>query len=100
VGGVEVPPGTILLAALAGGNRDPEVFAEPDRFDPDRSEGELLSFGFGPKFCPGWYLARTQLLTALEVALERLPRLRLLGGPPPQGAILRAVPALPVAWDR
>ena len=100
VGGVEVPPGAILLAALAGGNRDPEVFAEPDRFDPDRSESELLSFGLGPKFCPGWYLARTQLLTALEVVLERLPGLRLLGGPPPQGAILRAVPALPVTWDR
>ncbi|MCW2500295.1 MAG: cytochrome monooxygenase [Frankiales bacterium] len=99
IGDTEVAPGSLLLAALAGGNRDPEVFADPDRFDPDRSERELLSFGFGPKFCPGWNLARSQLLAALEVVLERLPGLRLVGGPPPQGAILRAVPELHVAWD-
>lgn len=99
IGDVDVPAGTLVLAALAGGNRDPEVFADPDRFDPDRPEGELLTFGFGPKFCPGWNLARSQLLAALSVVLDRLPGLRLISGAQPEGGILRSVPSLQVAWD-
>ena len=98
VGGDEVPPGALLMFAPAAANRDPAVFAHPDAFDPDRSETDLMSFGFGPKFCPGWNLARSQLLAALEVVLERLPGLRLTAPVQPQGAILRATPALPVAW--
>ncbi|MCU1593142.1 MAG: cytochrome, partial [Frankiales bacterium] len=80
-------------------NRDPDRFASPDDFDPDRSESELLTFGFGQKFCPGWNLARSQLLTALTVVLERLPGLRLTGSAEPTGAVLRSTKRLPVAWD-
>ena len=90
--------GTLVMAALAAANRDPDVFERPDAFDPDRRESEVMSFGFGPKFCPGWNLARSQLLAALEVVLERLPRLSLTAPAQPQGAVLRATPALPVRW--
>jgi cytochrome P450 len=99
VGGVEVPAGTLLVAGLAAANRDPSVYADPDAFDPDRQEGELLTFGFGPKFCPGWNLARSQLLAALEVVLERLPGLRLAADVQPEGAVLRSTPHLPVRWS-
>jgi cytochrome P450 len=98
VGGVEVPPGALLMFAPAAANRDEAVFDRPDAFDPDRAETDLMSFGFGPKFCPGWNLARSQLLAALEVVLERLPGLRLTGPAQPQGAILRSTPHLPVRW--
>lgn len=90
--------GELVMAALAAANRDPDVFDRADVLDPDRSETEVMSFGFGPKFCPGWNLARSQLLAALEVVLTRLPGLRLTAPVQPQGAILRATPALPVRW--
>jgi cytochrome P450 len=99
IGGVDVPAGTLLVAGLAAANRDPDVYADPDVFNPDRDEGELLTFGFGPKFCPGWNLARSQLLAALGVVLERLPGLRLIEDAQPQGAVLRSTPRLPVRWD-
>ncbi len=39
---------------LAAANRDPEVFPEPDRFDPTRANRDAhLDFGFGPHNCPG-----------------------------------------------
>jgi cytochrome P450 len=99
VAGRELPAGTFVLAGLAAANRDPAVFGDPDRFDPDRPESELMTFGHGEKFCPGSHLGRQQLLAALTVVLERLPGLRLVDAAPPTGAILRSVPQLRVAWD-
>ena len=99
IGGVTIPEGGILLAAIASANRDETVFEDPDRFDPDREQGELLTFGFGNKFCPGSHLARRQLLAALDVVLERLPNLRLVAADPPTGGILRRTEHLDVAWS-
>ncbi|HVN83640.1 MAG TPA: cytochrome P450 [Candidatus Binatia bacterium] len=98
IGGEEVPAGSLVLAALVGANRDPDVFDEPDRFVPEREEKEILTFGFGSKYCPGVNLARRQLLTALNVVLERLPELRIAGPAAPSGGILRSVKSLPVVW--
>lgn len=98
IGGVAIPEGGILLAAIASANRDEARFAEPDRFDPDREEAEVLTFGFGSKFCPGSHMARRQLEAALGVVLERLPGLRLVDADPPSGAILRRTERLEVAW--
>ena len=99
VGGTEVAAGTVLLAALAAGNRDPEVFGDPDAFDPQRGGAEVLSFGVGPKFCPGWNLARSQLAAALAVLLERLPGLDVIETTQPRGAILRSTPRLVARWS-
>lgn len=98
IGGVTIPAGGMLLCGIASANRDEAVFAEPDRFDPDREQGELLTFGFGNKFCPGSHMARQQLEAALGVVLERLPNLRLVAADPPSGAILRRTERLEVAW--
>ena len=98
VGGVTVPDGTLILAALSAANRAPEVFADADCFDPDRDTSEALTFGYGSKHCPGAHLGYQQLRAGLDVILERLPRLRLVEASKPSGAILRAVPRLRVAW--
>lgn len=98
IGGEEVPPGSLVLAGLAGANRDPDVFDDPDRFLPEREEKEILTFGFGSKYCPGVNLARRQLLAALDVVLERLPDLRIAGPAAPSGSVLRSVKSLPVVW--
>lgn len=101
VAGVELPPGAIVLGGIAAANRDPDRFDDPDVFDLDRPDGEVLTFGFGTKFCPGSHLARRQMLAALEVVLDRLPGLRLADDDPgaePQGANLRSVPTLRCTW--
>jgi cytochrome P450 len=100
VAGVEVPEGTLILAALSAANRDAEVFSDPHRFDVDRDTSDTLTFGFGSKHCPGSHLGTRQLLAALEVVLERLPGLRLVEGTEPAGAILRTVERLEVAWEK
>jgi cytochrome P450 len=100
IAGVDVPPGSVLLLGLASANRDPRVFDDPERFDPARSPQEVLTFGFGVKFCPGSHLARRELLTALDAVLDRLPELRLADpeGAVPEGGVLRRPRALRVRW--
>ncbi len=101
IGGVDIPAGSLVLVGIAAANRDARKFADPDRFDPDRGEPEILTFGFGSKFCPGSNLARVQLLTALEALLERLPGLRLADrkGIEPRGTTLRSPEAMRVEWS-
>jgi cytochrome P450 len=52
LGGREIPAGAALLLRFDAANRDPAVFAEPDRFVPGRP-GRALTFGAGPRGCPG-----------------------------------------------
>ena len=99
IAGTEIPEGARVLAGIAGANRDPERFPDPDRFDPRREPSEMLTFGFGSKFCPGMHLARQQLTVALDVVLDRLPGLRLVEAAEPAGAILRSCPSLIATWE-
>ena len=46
--------GEVVFLDFAAANRDPAVFAEPDRFDPYRSERDRhLTLGAEPRPCPG-----------------------------------------------
>lgn len=96
------PGGAILLAGIASANRDPARFEDPDDFRIDRPDSDILTFGFGSKFCPGTHMARQQLLAALEVILDRLPGLRRSEADldaVPSGCNLRSVSSLRCAWD-
>ncbi|UCA51636.1 cytochrome P450 [Streptomyces sp. WA6-1-16] len=78
VGGVTIPAGAIVLADCGTANRDPEVFPAAtlhDLFAP--LEAPTLSFGAGPHFCLGAWLARTELQLALYRLAARFPDLRL-----------------------
>jgi len=99
--GVQIPANTFCLFAMASANRDPVVFNDPDQFDIYRETGtKLLSFGPGPRLCPGMHLARRQLSVVLDVLLERLPQLKLEDEPVarPCGTMLRGPEALPVTY--
>ncbi|MFF2860731.1 cytochrome P450 [Streptomyces rubiginosohelvolus] len=78
VGGVTIPAGAIVLADCGMANRDPEVFPPAtlhDLFAP--LEAPTLSFGAGPHYCLGAWLARTELQLALHRLAARFPGLRL-----------------------
>jgi cytochrome P450 len=97
VGGVTVRPGDHLIMLIGAANRDPERFAEPDRFWPQRPDGGPLSFGGGAHFCVGAALARLEGTIAFPRLFARFPDLALAGPPERRaGIVLRGFEHLPV----
>ncbi|MFG2821585.1 cytochrome P450 [Kitasatospora sp. NPDC048365] len=101
VHGVAIPKGATLCLALAAGNRDPQRFEEPERFDPDRKDVQHLGLGSGIHSCFGAPLARLEAQIALAELARRLERPRLVEDPPPyrQNAVLRGPRHLAIAID-
>jgi cytochrome P450 len=71
--GKKIRAGELLMLNFTGAHRDPEVFPDPDRFDIGRDTSRLTIFGYGPHFCLGVNLARTELACMFEAALDFLP---------------------------
>lgn len=85
---------------LAGANRDPAVFSNPDELDTARSPNPHLAFSAGRHFCLGAPLARLHGEVALRALLRRLPNVRLDGAPEWRSAApIHELEHLPVAWD-
>ncbi|MFJ3662371.1 cytochrome P450 [Streptomyces sp. NPDC090119] len=101
VRGVTIPKGARIWLMLAAGNRDPERFKNPDRFDPDRDDLQHLGFGSGIHSCFGAPLARLETQIALAELARRLENPRLVADPPPYrpNAVLRGPRHLPLAID-
>jgi len=72
IGGVCVRRGALITPVLASANRDPAVFADPDRLDFARDAREQLAFGGGIHTCLGAWMARFELELGLRALLERL----------------------------
>ncbi|MFF1356827.1 cytochrome P450 [Streptomyces sp. NPDC058297] len=101
VRGVTIPKGASLWLVLASGNRDPQRFENPDRFDPDRGDIQHLGLGSGIHSCFGAPLARLEAQFALSELARRLENPRLLEDPPPyrQNAVLRGPRHLHISCD-
>ncbi len=103
LGPVTVRRGDLVTVSLAGANRDPAVFPDPDRFDVRRENARLqLAFAHGPHYCLAAHLARLETRIALQYLLERLPALRLDPARPTDayGLVFRKPLSLHVLWDR
>lgn len=105
LGGAAIKAGELVRVSLAGANRDPAVFANPDTFDPRRPNLRThLAFAQGPHVCLGLHLARLEAQQTLAQALRRLPELQLASSPSalraaqPRGLVFRKPPALHVTW--
>ncbi|MCB5165660.1 cytochrome P450 [Streptomyces bambusae] len=81
LGDVPVAAGSRLTLILAAANRDGRRFADPDRFDPARTDSKPLSFGLGSHFCLGAPLARLEARIALPALLRRFPDLAAVAPP-------------------
>jgi hypothetical protein len=78
IGGREIPTGRIMICLTAAANRDPAVFADPDRLDLGRTPNPHVGFGGGAHFCLGAALARLEGRVAIGTLARRFPGLRLL----------------------
>ena len=97
VGGVAIAAGDSVTTLIGAGNRDPRRFADPDTFDPLRSDGGSLSFGGGAHFCIGAALARLEGTVAFPRLLSRFPALAAAGEPARRDTfLLRGFDTLPV----
>jgi cytochrome P450 len=71
--GQTIPKGDRVLLLAGSANRDERAFADPDRYDLDRSlEAGIASFGVGRHFCMGASLARLEARVVLEELLKRV----------------------------
>ncbi|KAJ6516422.1 cytochrome P450 [Mycena sanguinolenta] len=74
--GYFIPPGTMIIVNLWGIFQDPELYDEPEKFNPDRylltengtkpgvdasAFRHNLPFGHGRRICPGIHLAETSI---------------------------------------
>lgn len=101
LGEVTIRKGEAVLPALVSANRDETMFADPDRFDPGRSDSLHLAFGAGVHFCLGAQLARIEVRVTLELLTREFPALHLIVEDEElvtTGSVIRSLTALPVAW--
>ncbi len=90
-----------MFLSLAGGNRDPELFPDPETFDITReSTVPHLTFGSGIHYCLGAHLARGELQEALALIATRFPDLALAGAVTwkPETFGIWGPATLPVRW--
>lgn len=101
IAGVTIPRGASVWLLLASGNRDPQRFLDPDRFEPQRRDNQHLGFGSGVHSCFGAPLARLEAQIALTELARRLDGPRLLEDPPAyrRNAVLRGPRHLPLAFE-
>jgi cytochrome P450 len=100
--GKTIPQGAFVLLCWASANRDPQRFADPEKFDMDRAGlHQHLAFGTGIHYCLGAMLARQEMKCAIREIVNRVESLE-LAVPPEQldlsdtMVILRGLKSLPV----
>jgi cytochrome P450 len=101
LGAASISHGDQVTVSLAGANRDPAVFPDPDRFDLRRPNArQHLAFVLGPHFCVGAQLAVLESRAAISALLDRLPGLRLdpAGSGMPRGLVFRKPTAVVACW--
>ena len=98
VGGQPISAGSQVITLLGAANRDPAVFAEPERLDITRADSHHLAFGHGAHFCLGAALARVEAQVAITSLVRRFPNLRQDGDLEWRDTItIRGLQSLPLA---
>lgn len=78
--GQKIAEGEKVIMYYGAANRDPAVFADPDRFDATRANGkDHVAFGIGPHVCLGQRVANMQLEAVYRQILTRFPDMRWTG---------------------
>ena len=79
-----IPGGSLIFANVWAMSRDPEVFPDPERFNPERylekvdeetarqRDPRVFVFGFGRRRCPGVHLVESSVWLMLATMLATL----------------------------
>jgi cytochrome P450 len=100
--GKTIPRGSFVLLCWASGNRDPQRFADPEKFDMDRTGlQQHLAFGTGIHYCLGAMLARQEMRCSIREIVNNVESLELAVSPEQLDlsdtmVILRGLKSLPV----
>jgi cytochrome P450 len=104
--GKTIPQGAFVMLCWASGNRDSQRFAEPEKFDMDRTSlNQHLAFGTGVHHCIGALLARQEMKCAIKEIVNNVESLELAVQPDQLDlstsmVILRGLKSLPVRLRR
>jgi cytochrome P450 len=80
--GTKIAAGDKVTTWFVSGNRDEDVFDEPDAFDIARSPNKHMAFGPGGiHHCMGAHLAKMEVRIAFEELLARVDEIELTGPP-------------------
>ena len=82
ISGVPVEKGNGVTFLLGAANRDPEVFENPEEFDPTVQRPRTAAFGFGPHACPGADFGRQTAAASLRAFFQKFPKARLVNETP------------------
>ncbi|GAB2840446.1 cytochrome P450 [Lentzea nigeriaca] len=103
IAGKTIKAGDGILCLGLAGNRDPEMFPEPEKLILERGTRKHLGFGYGLHHCIGADLARLEMQIVWTTLFQRIPSLRLakpfLEIPRKEGAVIYGLWELPVVWD-
>jgi len=103
VAGVKIPKGSAVQTITGIANRDPKLYPNPDQFDLTRAHPRPhMAFAAGPHICLGQHLARLEMTRAMNMLLDRLPKLRLdtdFPKPEIRGSAMRCPRVLHVRFD-
>ena len=102
LGGARIRADDQVTVSIAGANRDPRIFDDPDEFQIRRPNATRhLAFAHGPHFCLGAHLARLEARIAVATLVDLLPELRLDERYPatPRGLVFRKPTDLRVRWS-
>ena len=96
-----IKAGDKLVVFYGSGNRDEEVFEDPDRFDVGRDPNPHMAFGGGgPHLCLGLHVARIEIAVMLREIVTRLTDLRPNGDVVPLASnFITGTKSMPVAWS-
>ncbi|WP_033924977.1 cytochrome P450 [Sphingomonas sp. 35-24ZXX] len=81
LGGQAIRKGDKVVMFYPSGNRDEQVFADPDRFDIARAIRQHLAFGFGTHVCVGSRLAEMQLRLAFSCLARHVRSIEIASTP-------------------
>jgi len=76
-GGKQMQRGDLVVVVLAGADRDPAQFHQPDVLEIGRADNHHVAFGAGIHYCLGAPLARMEGQIAIATLLRRMPNLKL-----------------------
>jgi cytochrome P450 len=79
--GRQLKKGDLLMLMVAGGNRDPRVYSQPETIDFTRPNDLALTFGPGLHHCIGHLIAKLQLSEFFSSLVQRFDRVEIVEEP-------------------